>query len=373
MTASRLMIGAMSGTSADGVDVALVDVTGHGLEMKVRLLSHLHHAYPADLRTQIFSMREAGAVTLAVLADVGRAITLIYAHAIRALLARENVDTRSVAGIGAHGQTLYHAPPATIQWFDPSLLAYETGIAVVSDFRRADCAAGGQGAPLVPFADFLLFSHPTKSRVLLNLGGIANITYLPAGGAMEAVMAFDTGSANCVVDHLMRQSGTGEIDLGGQQASRGRADHAVALQAIRNWNGFLPSPPKSADTPEMIRAFESAEIASSRPAPLADRLATACLMSALGVEAALTHLPARPDEIIVSGGGIKNLALMKQIEVTLGQPVLVSDSFGMPTEAKEAVAFAILAAATLDHEPSNVPSVTGASRRVVLGSVTPIP
>jgi len=366
------MLGAMSGTSADGVDVALVRVTGRGLGMKAELLHHVAAPYASNLKQQIFSARQSGVIKLVDLAQLACDVTLVYADAVNHLLRQTGTHRDSIAAIGAHGQTLFHEPPNTIQWFDPSLLAHQTGIAVVSDFRRADCAAGGQGAPLVPFADYILFRHPTVSRVLLNLGGIANLTYLKAGGTIDEVIAFDTGPGNCVIDSLMRESGSGEgIDIGGQRAARGVAHFPTAFLAIRNWKHVFRPPPKSADTPEMIAAFRSAQTQLLESATLDDRLATACMMSALGVELAMHHLPAPAEEIIVSGGGVHNRTLLREIESCLKRGLSTTAELGIGAEAKEALAFAILAAATLDGEPSNVPGVTGASRRSVLGSITP--
>src|SRR2546421_4567853 len=199
----------MSGTSADGVDVAIVKIAGRGTEMSAQLLRHHHRAYPPELRKQVFAFRggenalaESPAETVRRLAVMGREISLTYAAAVNETLAAAGMSADRLAAVAAHGQTLFHHPPDSIQWFDPSLLAAEVGCAVVSDFRRADLAAGGQGAPLVPFADYILFRHPTKNRVLLNIGGIANITYIPAGAKLSEVIAFDTGPGNCISDHL---------------------------------------------------------------------------------------------------------------------------------------------------------------------------
>jgi anhydro-N-acetylmuramic acid kinase len=198
----RLIAGAMSGTSADGVDVAIVAISGRGLHMSARLIHHGHLAYPPELRHLIFAARQEGSIRLANLAKMGREITLAYAQAIQEALDTARLKSDEISCVAAHGQTLFHQPPETIQWFDPSLLAAEVGCPVVSDFRRADCAAGGQGAPLVPFADYILFRDPEKNRLLLNIGGIANITWLKAGGSIEEVVAFDTGPGNCISDYL---------------------------------------------------------------------------------------------------------------------------------------------------------------------------
>ena len=184
-TQERIIAGAMSGTSADGVDVALVAIAGRGVEMTARLLHHHHRPYEPGLRQAIFHVRETGVAGLAVLATLGRQISLAYSRAVKDALAAASLRPADLACVAAHGQTLYHAPPDTIQWLDPAPVAAEVGCTVVSDFRRADCAAGGQGAPLVPFADYVLFRHATKNRVLLNIGGIANLTWLPAGAGLN--------------------------------------------------------------------------------------------------------------------------------------------------------------------------------------------
>src|SRR4051812_25353101 len=177
----RLIAGAMSGTSADGVDVAIVRIRGRGVAMSAQLVHHHHREYHAELKRRIFAMRGSGAVALSELGRVGREISLAYAAAVNEVLLATKLNASQIAAVAAHGQTLYHDVPITIQWLDPALLAAEVGCAVVSDFRRADCAAGGQGAPLVPFADYILFRDATKNRVLLNIGGIANLTFLRAG------------------------------------------------------------------------------------------------------------------------------------------------------------------------------------------------
>src|SRR5262245_18523639 len=254
----RLIAGAMSGTSADGVDVAIVSVTGRGLEMSARLLHHHHVPYDPHVRQSIFRSRQNGTISLADLAKLGREISLTYARAVSESLAPSRLKPNDLACISAHGQTLFHDPRNTIQWLDPALIAAEVGCAVVSDFRRADCAAGGEGAPLVPFADYILFRHPTKNRVLLNIGGIANITWLKAGASIDGTIAFDTGPGNCVIDHVCRK----------QQPERPGYDPAGALSRLTmplrepmsdlmHSPFFKSKPPKSTDGPAMIELFES--------------------------------------------------------------------------------------------------------------------
>src|SRR5688500_2715009 len=254
----RLIAGAMSGTSADGVDVALTRITGRGTSMTAQLIHHHHRPYDAATRAEIFAFRGGEAsCNLARLAMLGRTISWRYATAVREALDAAQLRTSDLTAIAAHGQTLFHDPPNTIQWFDPALVAAEVGCPVVSDFRRADLAAGGQGAPLVPFADYILFRHPTKTRVLLNIGGIANLTYLPASGSIDSLLAFDTGPGNCVIDHLCRAEfadGPG-YDEGGAIGRRGQSPSREAVSFLLAQPYFKAKPPKSTDGPAMIALF----------------------------------------------------------------------------------------------------------------------
>lgn len=375
---ARVVVGAMSGTSADGVDAAAVRVDGRGQSMTAALLAHRHVPYPPDLRQAIFRARTGEPMRLAELAPLARQIALVYANAARDAMRAAKVDPAhgEVAAVAAHGQTLFHDPPDTLQWLDPAALAAELGCPVVSDFRRADCAAGGQGAPLVPFADFLLFREAHKTRVLLNVGGIANVTLLRAGGTIHDVVAFDTGPGNCVSDAIVRRAdptGPG-VDINGATASRGAPVRAILDRALAD-GYFAKPPPKSTDVPEMLGLFEHARAAAGSDVPLQDLLRTACQLTATTVADAIRRwCKPFPDELIVSGGGVHNAALMNLLRGSLDQiPVRTIDDFGIPSEAKEAVAFALLGAATLDGEPSNVPAATGAKRPLVLGSVTPAP
>jgi anhydro-N-acetylmuramic acid kinase len=366
----RLIAGAMSGTSADGVDVALVAISGRGVDMTTRDVGFYHNAYSADLRATIFNLRAGKPVPLAELARCTRDVSLAYSTAVKRALASGGVDASDVAAVAAHGQTMFHAPPDTMQIFDPALLAAEVGCAVVSDFRRADCAAGGQGAPLVPFADYVLFRHPTRSRVLINIGGIANLTFLPAGGSIDDVVAFDTGPGNCISDDLVRRHDPGDLyDLNGLGAANGYPI-GEAVDGVLSHPYFAAAPPKSTDGPAMNDIFFQATKQYLGRGFLDDLLATACVITARSIARALP--PA--DEVFVSGGGVYNQTLMAKLadEGIRPRPIEEARADAHPA-FKEAVAFALLGAATLDGLPSNVPSATGARRRVVLGSITPKP
>ena len=370
---SRLIAGAMSGTSADGVDVAIVEIGGRGLEMTARLLHHHHEPYPQELRKSIFAIRERLSASLRELADCARQISLSYASAVRSTLQFATLNPSDLAAVAAHGQTLFHDPPNTIQWLDPALLAHEVGCQVLSDFRRADCAAGGQGAPLVPFADYILFRDSEKHRVLLNLGGIANLTFIPATGSIDQLLAFDTGPGNCVSDWLCREldpKGPG-FDAEGGRAQRGKVLMDVCDRFLAH-PYFDAAPPKSTDGPVMIAAFRHA--IEGREYSLNDLLATAAYLTGTRIAVAFgVHVPNDSVELIASGGGIHNKAIMGWLHslITPKPHIRTTIDFGIPSEAKEALAFALIGAATLDGVPANVPSCTGASRAVLLGSITP--
>jgi anhydro-N-acetylmuramic acid kinase len=409
---ARIIAGAMSGTSADGVDVALVGITGCGLEMSAKLLAWHGRGFSPQLREKICRIRGGQAMPICALAEAGREISLCYAAAVNETLVMAGLTAGDLAAVAAHGQTIYHDPPNTIQWLDPALLAAEVGSVVVSDFRRADCAAGGQGAPLVALADYLLFRDAQKNRALLNLGGIANLTYLRAGCGIDRLIAFDTGPGNCLSDDLIRQNDPGGIgwDEGGRLAGMGSAVDAIVKRVLSSAY-FAKPPPKSTDGPAMIELFVEAQ--KGRRYRLEDLARTACQIAAdaiaesvrkflgampegsrvqgfkgsrvqrfkgsrvqefKGSESVRNSLGAMPDEIIVSGGGTSNKTMMDLIRRGLPRcAVRTIDEFGIPSAAKEAMAFALLGAATLDGVPGNVPAATGASKAVVLGAVTPRP
>ncbi|MDB5320734.1 MAG: anmK [Phycisphaerales bacterium] len=379
----RLFAGAMSGTSADGIDVAIVEITGTGWDMSAKLIRHHARPYDAALKQAIFAMRGSGQISLAELARLGREISLAYATCVNEALALSNLTSDALTAIAAHGQTLFHDPPNTIQWLDPALIAAETRCAVISDFRRADCAAGGQGAPLVPFADYVLLRDSSDHRVMLNLGGIANVTSIPAGAALDDVIGFDTGPANCLSDHVMRTHAPDSpgYDVGGKLAADGCLIESVA-QTVLSDPFFAKPPPKSLDIPNMIRLFdagvEQAREQGIRHA-VPDLLYTACWITAESIAGALSRWAPTVDDLIFSGGGIRNETLRGLLSKrTLAHKLPLKslgsvDAYGIASEAKEALAFALLAAATLDGFPSNVPSCTGAKRQVLLGIITPQP
>lgn len=371
---TRLIAGVMSGTSADGIDVAICELQPTSSPDWGGLAFFHGVPYSADLRGHIHELRSLGACTLEELALLTRQISLEHAAAVLVTLETARLRPANLTAIADHGQTVFHAPPLTMQLLDPALLAHETGVAVISDFRRADCAAGGQGAPLVPFADLRLFAHPTKCRALLNLGGIANVTLVhPGGRALGG--GFDTGPANCLSDHLCRTrhpQGVG-YDAGGSLACEGSA-HEPTVAAFLREPYFRQAAPKSTDGPAMLAVLDKAGGAAFASLRLEDQLATVAECVARSVADAVLALTPTPDEVIASGGGLLNLAVVRSLTRLLGDvPLLSTDQLGIPSQAKEAIAFALLGNACLDNTPANIPACTGAGKPVVLGSVTPRP
>ena len=381
-----IVAGLMSGTSADGVDVALVRRAERARGTKLELLAHRAFPFPRVLREAILRAMNATSISTAELARLNWRLGLAYAEAVRTTIDATGIQP---ALIGCHGQTLYHQGVAasyagrrfacTWQLGEPALLAAEIGVPVVSNFRPADMAAGGQGAPLVPLLDYVLYAHPKRARILQNIGGIGNLTAIPAGAPQSQVIAFDTGPGNMVIDVLMQQLFGKSFDRNGRIAASGRILEPVLHTVLRE-KFFGQKPPKSAGREQFGREYAEKFLADCRRLSRKpeDAIATAtALTSASIVDAILRFVwpptAKSPVDCIVSGGGARNttlLAWLRQGLALLGCTVSTSDDSGIPVEAKEAVAFALLAWQTWHHRAGNVPSATGASRPVILGSVT---
>ncbi len=369
----KLAIGLMSGTSLDGVDAALIEIRGDGLTTRVQLLSHFHRSYPPNLRKRLLSVSEPAGGSTQEVCRLNVLVGEAFARAVLAVCRKGNVSLSQVSFIGSHGQTVCHLPEdhATLQIGEPAVIAERTGILTVADFRARDLAAGGCGAPLVPYVDYLLFRHPRISRGLLNIGGIANLTVVPAGTKAEEVQAFDTGPGNMVIDALARHYRLGTFDQGGETASRGMVSTHL-LSALMQ-NGFIRrKPPKSTGREAFGKGFVNDLLAKAVKLKLSKEnvLATATALTAHAVFynycRFLSHRPI--NELIVSGGGMNNRTLMNWLRVLFAPiPALTINAYGIPSQAKEALAFAVLANESLSENPANLPQVTGARGPRVLG------
>jgi anhydro-N-acetylmuramic acid kinase len=387
MSAKTMTVaGIMSGTSADGIDVAVVRIGPGRLRPKLTLLAHEGFRFPAALRRAVLAAMNAESTSTAKLARLNWRLGMAYAEAVRATVAKHQVKLDL---IGCHGQTLYHQPRAesyagrkfacTWQAGEPALLAAAAGVPVVSNFRPADMAAGGQGAPLVPLLDYALFADARRGRVLQNIGGIANLTAIPAGAAQDAVMAFDTGPGNMVIDWLAQELFGKRFDRNGSTAAQGTVLTTVLAAALRN-PYFRLKPPRTAGREQFGRAYAAKFLSACRQQSKKpeDALATATALTAETIAGSYKEFVRRAMrgkgvDYIVSGGGARNATLMAMLAERLeplGCDLAASEAFGLAAEAKEAAAFALLAWQTWDHLPGNVPAATGASRPAILGQVT---
>ncbi len=381
-----IVAGVMSGTSADGINVALVrfaEKRKRAEESGIQLLGHAEFPYPKVVRQTILALMNASSARVADLARMNFLLGELYADAV---LATQKQFRARAELVGCHGQTLYHqgTPESylgrklavTWQTGEGAVLAQRLGIPVVSDFRVADMAVGGKGAPLVPFLDFMLFRHPTLGRISQNIGGIANLTAIPAGAKQEDVFALDTGPGNMVIDALAEKLLRKPYDRDGHAAAMGNVIESVLTAMLRR-PFFLAKPPKTAGREEFGREFADGFLRACGRASKSDVLATATALTARSIAQAIQRFVlARKQtyrELIVSGGGLKNATLMAMLAhavTPLELQVRASDELGMPSEAKEAAAFAVLAYETWHRRPSNIPSATGAKRPAVLGKIS---
>lgn len=373
-------IGLMSGTSADSIDAACVRFEGAPPRLDWELLSFVTLPMTAELRQEIFAAFRPETGTVDKLCQLNFTLGEWFAKASLEAVKAANLTPAQVDFIGSHGQTVWHIPPnsgegvaSTLQLGNPAVIAQRTGITVVSDFRSRDMAAGGQGAPLVPFVDNLLLSHPTLSRAVQNIGGIGNVTWLPAGGAGEA-FGFDTGPGNMLLDRAAEVLTQGQMhcDMDGKMAFAGNVQENFLQKWMSEEPYFTRKPPKS--TGRELFGVQRCDVYLKEMAGLSkeDILATLTAFTARSTaEAYKNFLPALPDEVLLCGGGARNpaIAAMLQKELPTSRIGRTEDA-GLPGDSKEAVAFAVLGYETMNRRPGNLPAATGASGPVVLGSIT---
>ena len=376
----RLVVGLMSGTSLDGVDATVAEISGSGKTLSLSMRSFVSTPYDDALRAAILRNSEPDSSSVLEISQLNARLPHAYADAVRAAVDEAGLSVKDVDLVGCHGQTIHHLPieldsaglptRSTLQIGDPSVLANLLQVPVVGDFRTADMALGGQGAPLVPYFDYVCFRSDAESRGLLNLGGIGNLTLLPQGCALEDVVAFDTGPGNMVIDLLTRHHFDLPYDRDGALAAQGEVDHAL-LAEILNRPYFAQEPPKSTGREAFGESF-AREVGLFAMNPH-DALATATALTAYAVYQAYARFlrdQTPLDALIVSGGGIHNRTLMEVLERSFS-PITVrtTEAYGIDPDAKEALCFAVLAHETLNGVPTNLPSVTGATRPAILGKI----
>lgn len=376
-----LVIGLMSGTSADGVDSALVEIT----EREINPLASLTVPYPPYLREKIIQVSSGKKIAAGELADLNVLVGRIFGESAIKVCKKARIPIAKVDLIGSHGQTIAHFPEkrATLQIGEPALIASMTGCPVVADFRQADLAEGGEGAPLTPMADFILFRHKKLNRLIVNIGGITNITFIPAGAKTpDEVIGFDTGFGNMTIDALVQwlTKGKDKYDKNGQLASKGQVNEEW-LKTILAHPFFRKKPPKSAGREQFGRSYLLAlmkkfDVRSENEIRNLCATLTASVAQSIAMQVRKFILPNhRVDEVLLCGGGHKNRALRKFIEsyfrelVNREIKICTTASGGIDPDAREAIAFAILAYLTWKGRSGNIPQVTGASRAVVLGKI----
>lgn len=376
---SRLVAGIMSGTSLDGIDVAFVELSGSGGEIRHRLRGFHAVPFSPDMRRRLFDA-SAGMITLRETFELDADLGAAYTDAILEAARVNGLEPGIIDAIGLHGQTVYHAPRrkpngVTVQLGSAAIVAEKLRTIVVNDFRSADVAAGGEGAPLVPYCDYVLLASREENRIALNIGGIANITWLPHDARPESLIAFDTGPGNMLIDAAMRELRGLEYDANGELAATGTPDTAWLSELLAD-EYYRFSPPKSAGRErfgeDVGRALARERRASGYSD--ADIIATLTLLTACSIAEGISMFAARGsnvDKVIIGGGGAANSTMMRMLASAMpGARIVPADTHGLPANAKEAICFAILANETLLEVPANVPSVTGASRAIICGAVT---
>jgi anhydro-N-acetylmuramic acid kinase len=372
----------MSGTSLDGIDVAIIDITGSGFKAKINVLTSHSVPYPKKIREALLAMSNVSTIT----GDISRLNFLLgelYAEALEEAAERGQIPLNSIKLIGCHGQTIFHEGQSTqylgkkvastLQIGESSIISERTGIDVISNFRERDMAAGGKGAPLVPYLDYMLMRHRGRGRVAVNIGGIANLTAIPPNTNTDRIIAFDTGPGNMVIDQLVSRitSGGQTYDRDGAIAASGEVDAKLLAKLLRD-KYFRAKPPKTAGREqygsEYVSKLLDTELSSE------DLIATATALTAESIALGVRNfvLPEmRVDEVFVSGGGTHNPTMMRMLSKAMDPvPVMESTEVGLDVDAKEAIAFAVMAYETAHARPSNVPMATGAKRSVILGKLT---
>ncbi len=378
----RLVIGLMSGTSLDGIDAALVDIDGSGMDMKLRQIDFLTAPFPPGFKDFVLKNSQSSTSDVADIARLNFLMAQLYADAVNELCSHAGISSRDVDLIGSHGQTIQHLPDkvnmfgktvgATLQIGDPSVLAKLTGIVSIGDFRVGDVALGGQGAPLVPYFDYLVFHSKKRTRGLLNIGGIANITYMREGCGAEDVVAFDTGPGNMVIDQLTTELFGKPYDANGEIASTGDIQKDM-IDVLMREEFIRTVPPKSAGRERYGRAFVSSLLAQFGDCRKEDLVATVSEFTSLSVYqnyVLFLEPEGNIDELVVSGGGTHNTFILDSLRRHFaGASVKIADDIGISSDAKEAVCFAVMANETISGHATNLRRVTGASKGTLLGKI----
>lgn len=380
----KRVVGLMSGTSMDGIDAALVNIKNYSIDTAIELINFHMIPYPQQLKNKLIEISQPGNGTVEEICRLNFVVGEYFADAVLELCRRSDINISSIDLIGSHGQTIHHLPDlvdcygkatrSTLQIGEPAVIANRTGCVTVANFRTADMACGGQGAPLVPYFDYLIFHSDKLNRVILNIGGISNITILKNGCTVDEVLAYDTGPGNMVINALMKIFYNKEFDENGSIAMQGEISNELLTSLLKH-AFFGKQIPKSTGREEFGDSFVNKILTMSNELKLTheDIIATVTELTAHSISQSLkfSHLPIENvNQLIISGGGIYNQALIRSLSKKFYKSeILGTDDFNIPGDAKEAICFAVLANETISGNKANLPSVTGAETATILGSV----
>ena len=379
---TRRIVGLISGTSADGVTAVVAEIRSCSVDIKVDMIKHKTYEYPPELREEVFKLFRSETANVEHICKMNFALGEFFAEAANRIIDETSFTADEIDLIGSHGQTVWHNPlqgniagystSSTLQVGEPAVIAGKTGIPVIADFRKADMVVGGEGAPLTPYLDYVLHRDQEKNIILQNIGGIANLTYLPKDCEISEVIAFDTGPGNMMIDAAVKHfsGGAKSYDCDGFHAFKGKVNTRL-LDELLTHHYYSRSPPKTTGREEFGEDFTWRVIRNNSEIGRDDMIAS---LSALTVETIARSyedfLPEPVDEVYVSGGGSYNPYLMKRLEERLDPiPVKAYDELEFSSEAKEALLFAVLANEHIMEAPSNIPSATGAKQSVILGTL----
>ncbi|MEM3886698.1 MAG: anhydro-N-acetylmuramic acid kinase [Candidatus Methanomethylicia archaeon] len=380
----KIGLGIMSGTSLDGVSIVIAKLKGNWINTKFKILYHKTFEYDNEIRRLILKSTNPKTGNVKRICQLNYVLGMIFAEKALEAMDEVGLSRGDVDFIASHGQTIYHNPKiediygyktrSTLQIGEPSIIAYKTKIITIADFRHKDVAAGGNGAPISAYADYIIFRSIDICRAIQNIGGIANVTYIPRNAEIKDVIAFDTGPGNMIIDAIVREMSHGKLnmDLNGEIAAKGKVNE-VLLNYMMKHPYLKKKPPKTTGREEFGESYVKKIIGKAREMNLKweDIIATATYYTAKTItESYIKYLPEKPDEIIIGGGGSRNRVLMEMIkELNPKTKISLHEDYGIPSQAKEPLVMVILANETISGFPNNVPSATGALERVVMGKI----
>ncbi len=375
----KYAIGLMSGTSLDGIDAVLCRIEGFGMQTKIEQIAFETYPLPEQIRQEIKLVCKNEVPTTARICSLNFALGKLFSEAVAKITAKAGLCKEDITFVASHGQTIYHLPktqapfcPSTLQIGEPAVIAYDNHVQVISNFRTMDIAAGGEGAPLVPYSELVLYADPFRKIALQNIGGIGNVTYIP-NGKTDQVCAFDTGPGNMMIDEAMKQLFQLPFDDRGVIASQGNVDK-ILLTELMNHPYLKKEPPKSTGREQFGEQFVCELLTRYAHVAKKDIIATFTMFTARSIAWHYQTYLQDAEVMIVGGGGAHNQTLLRHLKACLPNvEIKTQEDYGFLSDAKEAIAFVLLGNETLHQRPSNVPSATGAKTNVVLGVITPNP